>query len=296
MSLSLSVSGDLLAPGFHLAIFHALLPELLPASVDISGRIKKPSEDVRPWRPSPFLSSALKVLEAARYPIAMKYLAMKAPSADVRAMSKLPFPRSAAPSSCISRYILRIFSNSKAQKICWFFRGPLGSSSSRGGPLRRRSSQDALRTGGPGLLWHRQGPPLCLCFGRRGVWGGGGGGCLAGARSARCSLLLSMALTFCSLSPLICALGLATFGLCRLTYGGVGGGKLIRLLSGPAQPFQRRVSAGLLRDDEAGPWGRILVLAAAAPSEGLVPLRSSGLFRASKRNLPCLQLLEQSEL
>ncbi|CAE7558542.1 DISP3, partial [Symbiodinium sp. CCMP2456] len=40
-----------------------------------------------------------------------------------------------------------------------------------------------------------------------------------GARSARCSLLLSMALTFCSLSPLICALGLATFGLCRLTYG-----------------------------------------------------------------------------
>ncbi|CAE7575932.1 ERD4 [Symbiodinium natans] len=40
-----------------------------------------------------------------------------------------------------------------------------------------------------------------------------------GARSARCSLLLSMALTFCSLSPLICALGLVSFGLCRLTYG-----------------------------------------------------------------------------
>ena len=198
-------------------------------------------------------------------------------------MSKLPFPRSAAPSSCIS-----------LSKSAGFSGGPLGSSSSRGGPLRRRSSQDALRTGGPGLLRHRQGPPLCPFFGRRGVWGG----CLAGARSARCSLLLSMALTFCSLSPLICALGLATFGLCRLTYGGGGaGGKLIRLLSGPAQPFQSRVSAGLLRDDEAGPWGRILVLAAAAPSEGLVPLRSSGFFRASSiSNLPCLQLLEQSEL
>ena len=47
--------------------------------------------------------------------------------------------------------------------------------------------------------------------------------CWGGARSARCSLLLSMALTFCSLSPLICALGLVSFGLCRLTYGAFGG-------------------------------------------------------------------------
>ena len=52
--LSLCVSGDLLAPGFHLALFHALLPELLPASVDISGRVESPPRMLDLGVPVPF--------------------------------------------------------------------------------------------------------------------------------------------------------------------------------------------------------------------------------------------------
>ncbi|CAJ1454563.1 unnamed protein product [Effrenium voratum] len=40
-----------------------------------------------------------------------------------------------------------------------------------------------------------------------------------GARSARMALLLVTALVFCSLSPLICLLGVVTFLICRATYG-----------------------------------------------------------------------------
>ena len=53
-------SGDLLAPGFHVAIFHTLLPELLPTPGNLSGRVNLRSarvEDVRPLgaSPSPYI-------------------------------------------------------------------------------------------------------------------------------------------------------------------------------------------------------------------------------------------------
>ena len=64
------LAGDLFAFFFNVAIHHALLPELLPSTVDRSG-MNGPQFGVS-------AKEALQVLEAARYPIAVKYLAMKA--------------------------------------------------------------------------------------------------------------------------------------------------------------------------------------------------------------------------